>query len=100
MGHFHNLASLVIGRAVDYMGESFTFRSATHSGVINELTSTQDAENGGFRPQYAMSIYVKKTGFPMPVIGEKLTARGRLLRIVSIAADTISYRMILEDVTR
>jgi hypothetical protein len=47
-----------------------------------------------------MSIYVKKAGFPVPVIGEKLTARGRLVRIVSIAADAISYRMILEDVTR
>lgn len=98
--NFHQLASAVIGRSVDFMGEEFQFRGDTYKGVINELTATEDAENGGFRGQYAMSIYVKKAGFPTPNIGEKLTARERQLRVVSIATDAISFKLILEDITR
>lgn len=94
---FHEIASSVIGRSVDYMGENFEFQSQTYKGVINEGQASQDGEMGGFRDSYAMTIYVRKTGFPVPTIGQKLTARGKVLRIVQVQSDAISYSLVLED---
>lgn len=79
------------------MGESFTYNSTTYKGVINEGRITQAAEFGGFRDGYGMTIYVRKTGFPVPVPGQKLTARGKELRIIEIQTDAISYTLTLED---
>lgn len=97
---FHQLASYVIGKAVGFMGETFTFRGVEYTGVINEMQASQDPEAGGFRAAYVMTIYVKKLGFPTPQISEKLTARGRTLRITSIQTDAISYSLGLNDPNR
>lgn len=97
MPSFHDIASSVIGRSVDYMGEEFQFQSQTYKGVINEGQSSQDAEFGGFREAYVMTIYVRKIGFPVPQVGQKLTARGKVLRIVQVQTDAISYSLLLED---
>lgn len=97
MGTFHETASAVLGKAVDFMGEEFEFDGDTFKGVINEAQGTQQAEFGGFRDAYALTIYVRKIGFPIPAIGQKLTARGKVLRIVQVQSDAISYSLVLED---
>lgn len=90
----------MLGKAVGVMGETFSYLGNDYSGVINEGEAKDDPEVGGNRFGYAMSIYTMKAGFPLPVLGNKLTARGRLLRIIGIAADAISYRLTLEDPNR
>ena len=97
MGTFHQTASAVLGKAVDFMGEEFEFDGDTFKGVINDAQFTQSGERGGFRDSYALTIYVRKIGFPIPAPGQKLTARGKILRIIQVQSDLVSYSLILED---
>jgi len=97
MGTFHSTASTILGRAVDFMGEEFVLNGTTYKGVINEAQGTEQAEFGGFRDAYALTIYVRKNGFPTPAIGQKLTARGKVLRIIQVQSDAISFSLVLDD---
>lgn len=94
---FFEINSTAAGQAISYMGRQFTFRGVVYRGIINELDSNPDLMVGGNMPNVTVAIYVRKTGFPTPTVGELVQFEGRTLRIASILSDVISYTLNLED---
>lgn len=97
---FHETNAAAAGQAIAYMGRPFTFRGTAYRAIINELETDPDLDIGGNRPNYVMAVYVRKTGFPTPAVGELVTVDGAQLRIATIQTDPISYTLNLEHPTQ
>ncbi len=97
---FHEINARAAGTAIGYMGQPFVFRGVTHRAIINELQTDPDLDIGGNRANYVMAVYVRKTGFPAPSVGELVTVNGTALRIATIQSDVISYTLNLEHPTQ
>jgi hypothetical protein len=94
---FFEVNTTAAGQAIAYMGRTFTFRAVNYKGIINELESNPDLQIGGNMPNITLAVYVRKTGFPTPTVGELLQFDGKTYRIASILSDVISYTLNLED---
>ena len=97
---FHEINARAAADAITYMGQPFVFRGVTHRAIINELQSDPDLDVGGNRPNYVLALYVRKTGFPVPAVGELVTVNGESLRIATVYSDVISYTLNLEHLTQ
>lgn len=97
---FHQITNARLAESVAYMGESVTINGGSHKAIVNDLEATEDAEAGGFRPGYAATVYARKDGFPIPFLGQKMTVRGKEVRIKVISTDAISYKMTVDDLAR
>jgi hypothetical protein len=97
---FHEISAEAARKSIDFMGQSFAYKGITYRGIINELTAEQQLQIGGNRDSFAASVYVRKNGFPVPVIGDRITVSGVERYIASIASDPISYTLTLEDLTQ
>lgn len=82
------------------MGQPFVYKGATYRGIINELRQDGQLQIGGVRDSFAASVYVKKNGFPVPAVGDRITIAGAERYIASILSDPISYTLTLEDTTQ
>jgi hypothetical protein len=97
---FHEINARAVTDAIGYMGQPFTFRGTVYRAIINELETDPDLDIGGNRANYVMAVYVRKTGFPAPSVGELVTVNGTALRIATIQSDVISYTLNLEHPTQ
>lgn len=95
---FHQIQNACLKFATNYVGEEFEYNGVTYKGVISETKNERDIESGGYRNHTNISIYVNKTEFPVPKIGDFLTARGMQLFIVAFNADSISYLLHVKDI--
>ena len=86
--------------AVSTMGQPFSINSVEYRGVINELKQSQRILIGGFDLTLTASICVAKADIPTPVIGSKVTANGKVRRIVAVDEDQITYTLHLDEVNR
>jgi hypothetical protein len=94
---FFQTANTAFARSINFMGEPFIWNGVTYKGIINAADISADGEAGGFRDGHAVSIYVRKNGFPIPSLGQKMTVRGTELRVISMTADSIAYTLTLND---
>lgn len=94
---FFEINSTAAGQAIAYMGRQFTFRGQVYRGVINEVELDPNLQLGGNQPNTMLAIYVRKTGFPVPAVGELVQFEGTTYRIATIQTDIISYTLNLED---
>jgi hypothetical protein len=46
----------------------------------------------------ALTIYVNRNGFPVPNMGDRVTARDQELIVKQIATDAISYTITVQDI--
>jgi hypothetical protein len=97
---FHTINADAARQAIDYMGQAVTYKTVTVKAIINELTAEQELQIGGNQNAFAASVYVRKTGFPVPAIGDRITVAGVERYIASIATDPISYTLTVEDLTQ
>jgi hypothetical protein len=97
---FHEINADAARQAIEYMGQAVTYKGATAKAIVNELTAEQELQIGGSQNAFAASVYVRKTGFPVPVIGDRITVAGVERYIASIATDPISYTLTVEDLTQ
>lgn len=97
---FHDFSNARLAESVAIMGETVTFNGSPYKAVVTDLEATEDAEAGGFRPGYAATVYIRKNGFPNPALGQKMTVRGKEVRIKVISTDAISYKMTVDDLSR
>lgn len=80
--------------ANEYVGDSFTFRGSSYTGIISDVEITSVLENGGFMEGLAKVIIIPKTELAtIPVIGEKVTTNGRTLRIDKVKEDESSWEI-------
>jgi hypothetical protein len=79
-----------------FVGESFTFRGASYTGIINEVEITTALQDGGFLEGLAKVIIIPKTVLAtIPAVGEKLTTNGKTLRIDKVKEDESSFEVTL-----
>jgi hypothetical protein len=97
---FHEINAGAAQQAIEYMGQSVAYKGLTVKAIVNELTAEQELQIGGSQNAFAASVYVRKTGFPVPVIGDRITVAGVERYIASIATDPISYTLTVEDLTQ
>lgn len=97
---FHEINADAARQAIEYMGQAVTYKGATAKAIVNELTAEQELQIGGSQNAFAASVYVRKAGFPVPVIGDRITVAGVERYIASIATDPISYTLTVEDLTQ
>lgn len=97
---FHETNVAALTQAVAYMGRQFVFRGVTYKGIINELEAESVLSVGADSQQFAVAVYVRKTGFPVPLIGEPLFIDGLKHRIAMVMSDSISYTLQLEHPTQ
>lgn len=94
---FFEINATAAGQAISYMGQPFVFRGVTYRGIFNELESQPDMMIGGEQANWIAALYVRKTGFPAPAVGELLTVGSETYRINSVQSDVISYTLNLEN---
>lgn len=100
MSAFVDLNAAAMEFSLGYMqADSVTYNGVTVDCVASEKMSDILA-TGGFETHFTGSCRVLKSGFPVPVKGQKLTLNGTERRIHSFDEDPISYRLNLEDPTR
>jgi len=97
---FHETNVAALTQAVAYMGRQFVFRGVTYKGIINELEADSVLSVGADAMQFAVAVYVRKTGFPVPSNGEAVYIDGIKHRIAMITSDSISYTLQLEHPTQ
>lgn len=97
---FHDVNAEAARRAINFMGQAFVYKGATYKGIINELRQDSRLQIGGNQDSFAASVYVRKTGFPVPAIGDRITVAGVDRYIASVLSDPISYTLTLEDTTQ
>jgi len=97
---FHEVNAQAAKRSIDFMGQAFVYKGVTYKGIINELREDSRLQIGGNRDSFAASVYVRKTGFPVPAIGDRITVEGVERYIASVLSDPISYTLTLEDTTQ
>jgi hypothetical protein len=97
---FFEINSTAAQQAIAYMGRQFTFQGQIYSGVINEIEANPDLEIGAMMPNVVLAIYVRRTGFPVPEVGQLVTVEGAQYRINSIQKDAISYTLNCEHPTQ
>lgn len=95
---FHQIQNSCLNFAANYVGEEFVYKGVTYKGIISETKNERDIESGGYRNHTNMSIYVNKNGFPIPAMGDFISARGKQLFILAYNADSISYLLHVKDV--
>lgn len=96
---FTNLsaAGLAIALSRDLLGEKFTLRGATQTGIIDDVIASESFAFGGAIPSEPISVTMKlKTFKPALNLGEKITARGRDYTVRQISKDEISITLICE----
>jgi hypothetical protein len=94
---FFEINSTAAQQAIAYMGRQFTFRGTVYRAIVNEVETDPDLQLGGNQPNISLAIYVRKTGFPPPAVGELVQFEGTSYRISSILSDVISYTLNVED---
>lgn len=94
---FFEINATAAGQAIGYMGQPFVFRGVTYRGIFNELESQPDMLVGGEQANWTAALYVRKTGFPVPAVGELVTIGAQSYRINTIVSDVISYTLNLEN---
>jgi hypothetical protein len=94
---FFEVNATAAAQAISYMGQPFTFRGLTYRGIFNELESQPDLLIGGEQANWIAALYVRKSGFPVPTVGESVNLGGQTYRINSIQSDVISYTLNLEN---
>lgn len=94
---FFEVNATAAGQAIAYMGRPFTFRGQAYRGIFNELESQPDLLVGGEQANWIAALYVRKTGFPTPTVGELVTIGADSYRINSIQSDMISFTLNLEN---
>lgn len=100
MSDFLTITAAALGEALGYMqADSVTYAGVTADCVAGEKES-QVIGIGGFESHFTGSVRVAKSGFPVPVKGEKLTLNGTQRRINDVGEDPISWTIYLEDVSR
>ena len=83
---------------------SYTIGVTTYTGAVNEISKGQDAGEGGFLDDFALTLIAKKADHSsLPAIGSKLTLDGQIYRIEKITttpADTAEVRFDLMSADR
>ena len=87
-------------QAVPFMGEPITYQGGVYKGVINERDQSELIAVGGFEQHMAGSLSVSKTGFPVPVIGQRITVQGVDRRISRVTSQPTTWNIQLEHVQR
>lgn len=87
--------------ASEVMGESFTMRGKTFTGIIDDVVASEMFAAGGAIPSEPISVTMKLQPFkPELTNGERITARGRNYTVRQIARDEISITLICESVAK
>lgn len=97
---FFEVNATAANQSIAYMGRPFSFGGQVYRGIINELESNPDLMLGGNMPDWTVAVYVRKTGFPVPVVGQVVTIEGVEYRIASIFSDVISYTLNLQNLAQ
>jgi len=90
-------AGLAIALSGDLMGEKFTMRGQTYTGIIDDITAAESFNFGGSVPSEPVSVTMKKRTFsPALNLGERVTIRSRVYIVRQITQDEISTTLICD----
>ena len=76
------------------MGESFTLRGTTYTGIIDDITMSEAFASGMSVPSEPIVVTFALTTFsPALALGDKITARSKVYVVRSIQSDEIAYTL-------
>lgn len=79
------------------LGEKFTLRGDTYTGIIDDVTASEAFASGGSIPSQPISVTMKMRTFtPSIGLGERITARDTTFTIRQITSDEISITLICD----
>ncbi len=79
----------------DTLGEEFTFRGATWTGVINDLEYTSAFGTDALQPKLGNIIIIPITSLDSaPAVGELLLVRGKRAKIETVKTDEVCYEIV------
>ena len=80
MSYADDLAEMIADLPVNYV-----IGSTTYTGAVNEIAKGQDAGEGGFLDDFALTLVGKKAAHSsLPAIGSKMTVDSQAYRIEKI----------------
>ena len=80
MSYADDLAEMIADLPVNYV-----IGSTTYTGAVNEIAKGQDAGEGGFLDDFALTLVGKKADHSsLPAIGSKMTVDSQAYRIEKI----------------
>ena len=100
---FDDFINAGIADVLEQCGEPITFRGETYSAIIGELGIRPEFVMGGEaqRKSCTIELAIPSPAFdPEPRKGERLSARGGELEIVSFTKDETTYRLECAEVFR
>lgn len=87
--------------ASDVMGEAFTMRGKTFTGIIDDVVASEMFAAGGAIPSEPISITMKLQTFtPALTNGERVTARSRNYTVRQVSRDEVSITLICEHTSK
>lgn len=83
------------------MGESFTLRGSTYTGIIDDVVASEMFAAGGAIPSEPISVTFKLQTFtPAITNGERITCRGRNYTVRQVTKDEVSITLIAEHTAK
>jgi len=85
----------------DLLGESFTFRGRSYTGIISSDTLGYSLESGGFQESASVSVTISKSALTeKPKSGEVLILPDGKFRIDKVDSDFLTWQLTCSTATK